>query len=104
MIAAYNGHKDIVRALLEKNADPLIKDCFEKTALDRTKDPLIAKLLQKASKTQASKDSNREHSREHQRTNSIQESYLSKDPPNSILKKSMLRGEGEYSKYDELEK
>lgn len=103
MIAAYNGHKDLVRALLEKNADPLIKDCFEKTALDRTKDPLISKLLQKAMKSPAYKDSNPEQSRDHYRSNSFQESSVSKDIPNSILKKYMLRGEGEYSKYDEME-
>lgn len=50
MIAAFNGHKEIVRLLIERNADTTIQDCFGKSAADRTKDPQILKLLQNSNK------------------------------------------------------
>ena len=46
MIASYHGHKEIVKILLENNADINIQDCFGKRAIDRSKDNMIIKMLQ----------------------------------------------------------
>ena len=48
MIAAYHGHKLIVRELLSRKADATIQDLFGKKASDRTKDPAVLKMLTNA--------------------------------------------------------
>ena len=46
MIASYHGHKEIIKILLEHNADIYIQDCFGKRAIDRAKDNTVIKILQ----------------------------------------------------------
>ena len=46
MIASYHGHKEIIKILLENNADIYIQDCFGKRAIDRAKDNTVIKILQ----------------------------------------------------------
>lgn len=45
MIAAYHGHRHIVRELLLRKADASIQDLFGKKAVDRAKDPEIIRML-----------------------------------------------------------
>jgi len=46
MISAYHGHKQVVKELLNRNADTSIQDLFGKKAIDRAKDPIIIRMLQ----------------------------------------------------------
>jgi ankyrin repeat protein len=46
MIAAANGHAEIVRILLEKGANATLKNKFDKTASDAAANEEIRKLIQ----------------------------------------------------------
>jgi len=46
MVASMNGHADVVKLLLEKGANPDLKDNEGKTAMDYAGDPDIKNLLQ----------------------------------------------------------
>jgi len=48
IIAAYHGHAQIVRLLLQYKADPTLKDSFGKCAIERTRDRKIIKILEDA--------------------------------------------------------
>ena len=90
MIAAYNGHREVVRHLLEKNADISVKDRFDKKAIDRAKDSKIIRMLeQAASAPQKHNDTREEHKNERQL--------------HSILKNSTSKAEIDHSKSEELE-
>jgi ankyrin repeat protein len=47
MVASVNGNTEIVKLLLEKGANPTLKDKEGKTALDYAGNPDIKKLLAK---------------------------------------------------------
>lgn len=101
MISAYNGHKDIVRLLLEKNADATIKDCFDKTALDRAKDQKIIKMLQEGSKIAQRSSTLVEQEKAVQMI--LNPSPKGKENPNSILKKSTPGKKGSISRSQDLD-
>jgi hypothetical protein len=101
MIAAYNSHKEIVKLLIDKNANVTIRDCFDKTALDRSKDSYIIKMLQEAAEVGQEYDEKNED--QTQETKPEQHSLTpeqpnSKEQLHSILKKSGTKRD-EYSRY-----
>lgn len=56
MISTYHGHRDIVRLLLDYNADVNVTDCFGKRAVDRAKDSAIIRTLERIETEAGSKE------------------------------------------------
>lgn len=104
MISAYHGHKQVVKELINKNADTSIQDLFGKKAIDRAKDPIIIRMLQGDKSLLTVSSPRRQEKKPFLSSPTMNsEQKLQKNHPLSILKKSSSKVSVGHSKVENLQ-